>query len=221
MAAKIDPVETVYSTGTSLIGRILLFFSAGWVGLLLGRVARAFDDWEDFLHPGSVFGRVFGGLEEELLAMALWPFVALYLTASAHLGLFFLVLIGSAVVFFVLVWTEEPAPLWWLILVAVTSLVPVFGTEDRMAWPAVAVLAVFWIGLGAVGWWVLRAYHPEVVEVVADVVHGRIGKDRPDKGPPPTPRRKAPPGTWPKGVAGFEGDDDAAETGTGDDAEDP
>jgi hypothetical protein len=50
----------------------------------------------------------------------------------------------------------------------------------------------------------LRKYHPEVIDAVENVVQGGIG----EPAPPPTLRRVAPPGTWPKGVKGFEDDDE-------------
>lgn len=203
--AKIDPVETFYSVGSSLIGRILLFFLAGWVGMLIGRVAYTFYNWDDFLDPAGAIGKLWmGELHTELLALILWPVGVLFLSAQSSVLLFFLLAISIAICFYLLVWTEEPAPLWWLVLVAVTSLVPVFCLDEVRA-PAVLVLAIFWIGFGILFWWLLRRYHPEVISAMEKVVQGGLD----ESAPPPTPRRKAPPGTWPKGVKGFEDDDQA------------
>ena len=99
--------------------------------------------------------------------------------------------------------TEQPAPLWWLIIVAVVSTLPLFMI-DNFSWPGFTVLAFFWVGLVSLGWWLLRKYHPEVIDVVEKVVQGGVG----ESDQPPTPHRKAPPGTWPDGVEGFEDEDE-------------
>jgi hypothetical protein len=202
--AKIDPVETFYSVGSSLVGRALLFFSAGLVGSLVGRVAALFEEWEDFLQPLEVLSRLsWRGFAEECWGVILWPAVSILSTAANNVPLFFVLIISVAITFYTLVWTEEPAPFWWLVLASATALVPVFSTEADISWPSVVVLLAFLLGFGFLGWWALRKYHPEVVEVVGNVVKGD-----PVESPPPPPRRKAPPGTWPEGVKGFEGEDE-------------
>ena len=203
--AKIDPVETFYSVGSSLFGRILLFFAAGWVGLLLGRVAAAFQRWDDFLIRGRGFRYLFDDLFVELGSLLFWPIIVLFSTASDNVALFFLLLTVSGVGFFLLVWTEEPVPLCWLAMVAVTSLVPVFVWEPFRV-PALLVLVFFWAGLSAAAWWALQRDHPEVIDAVGGMMQGRAAE--PDSEADSKPRRKAPPNTWPKGVEGFEEEED-------------
>ncbi len=205
--AKLDPVDAFYSVGASLLGRIFLFFSAGWVGIFLARVAVQFREWQDFLNPGEAIGGVFSDFTTEVSVMTLWPIVALYLAGRDSAALFLCELVVLGVFFYLLVWTEEPTPFWWLILVGVISLIAVLTWEDHFNWVSTLALVVPLSGLGMLGWWALRAYHPELVEKADDVIQGRTGEDAPMRGAPPTPRRKAPPGTWPKGVPGFDDED--------------
>lgn len=75
---KLDPVDAFYSVGSSLIGRCLLFFSSGMVGLALGWVAEGFEDWEDFLHPMEALENTMAGSPGEFLMwLALWPVVSI------------------------------------------------------------------------------------------------------------------------------------------------
>ena len=115
----------------------------------------------------------------------------------------------------VLVWSEEPAPFWWLLLVAGTAAVPVVVEQKFVVnWPSIVMLAMFLAGCAFMGWWLLRKFHPEVVEAVGNLVSGDPKEDS-----TPPPRRKAPPNTWPKGVKGFSGDDDEYRDGDGDEGD--
>ena len=200
--AKIDPVETFYSVGSSLVGRIFLFFSAGWVGLFLGAVAASFGEWQELLNPVGMLNDVIHFIVDEFWLFLVWPLIALFWAAFENVGLFFFLLLFFAVAFLVMVFTEQSALLWWLIVVAVVSTLPLF-MGDAFSWPGFTVLAFFWMGFGSLGWWLLRKYHPEVVEVVGNVMQGN-----PEEKLPPAPRRKAPPGSWPDGVEGFDEDDE-------------
>ncbi|MCP5541914.1 MAG: hypothetical protein H7A53_13615 [Akkermansiaceae bacterium] len=203
----IDPIGVFQNATTSLVGRVLLFFAGGWVGLLVGRIAAAFDSWGDLFRPFEVSGRVFSGsFVTELLVMAFWPATTVVSAARVSVWLFFLAAGFLAVLAIVFLYTEEPAPAWWLAIVAVTSLIPPLAWEEPDA-VSLAVLAFFWIGLGALGWWTLRIWHPELVESAAALLKG--DKNRPE--PEISPRRKAPKNAWGRPVEGVDaeaGDED-------------
>ena len=201
--AKIDPVETFYSVGSSLVGRIFLFFSAGWVGLLIGVVAESFGTWEDFLTPLNAFPDFLDFTSQDLLMFLFWPLLVLIWAGSENAGLFFFFLFLFTAGFFAMVFSEVPVPLWWLVLVTATSSVPVLAFGG-IHWPSVTLLAFFWAGMAPLAWWLLRKYHSGLVETLGNVVQGGLGENE----PPPPARRKAPSGTWPEGVEGFEDDDE-------------
>jgi hypothetical protein len=76
--------------------------------------------------------------------------------------------------------------------------VHVVGFEDATAvsW---LVLLFFLGGIGSAFWWTLQIYHPELIQTVGDLFRGRSSR-------PPSvmsARHKAPPGTWPDPVEGW------------------
>jgi len=164
---KFDPIDSFHSVGSTLIGRLFLFYSAGMAGLALGWLAQGFEDWRDFLHPMDVLENLMsGGLGETVMLLLLWPLVSLGAFASPWFFLIFALTMG--VVFLIMVYTEEPAPLWWLGMVAVTSLVPAMGRVSGNGWGASSwlVLGVFWIGIGSAAFYVWRADYPAGKELI-------------------------------------------------------
>jgi len=205
MPSKIDPIDAWTSAGSSLIGRLLLFFSAGWFGLCLGQVANGFDEWSDFLRPWYAVT----DFDVGLFAFVFWPITVFFLAKIPVLLIVALLGIGAA--FFVFVYTDEPAPFWWLVVAAIASVGPMVGDgAHEFSLPFWIVLAFFWTGLGFAAWWTLQKWHPEVVEKLKEVTQGE--RARPEAR---TPRRKAPPNTWGKPVKGWDegesGDEDEEE----------
>ena len=199
---KIDPVEAWHTAGSSLIGRIFLFFSAGWFGLGLGQVANGFSEWKDFLTPWYAFDEMFAG---GLFAFVFWPITVFFLAKVPVILI--LALIGLGAAFFVFIYTEEPAPFWWLVIAAIASLGPVVGdVGHEFSLSSWIVLAFFWIGLGFAGWWALRKWHPEIVEKGENLLQGSDHQPRPQFS-----RRKAPPDTWGEPVKGWDGDEEDQE----------
>ena len=202
MPPKIDPVEAWTSAGSTLIGRLLLFFSAGWFGLGLGQVANGFVEWSDFLAPWHALDNLFDG---GLFAFVFWPITVFFLAKIPVLLVVALLGIGAA--FFVFVYTEEPAPFWWLVVAAIASVGPVVGdVGHEFSLPSWIVLAFFWTGLGFAAWWTLQKWHPEAVETMKGLTRGESARPEPR-----TPRRKAPPNTWGKPVQGWDGEESGNE----------
>jgi len=162
---RFDPVDAFLSVGSTLLGKILLFFSAGMAGLALGWVAGYCGRWSVLLHPlGTVEKAVASGKAGEAFAwLFLWPLVSLGAAAQPWFFVFFALVVIT--VFAILVYSEEPPFLWWLILIAVTSLVPAMSDLSSWAMGSWAVLAVFWLGLGlgAIHFW--RADYPGGTEI--------------------------------------------------------
>ncbi len=153
---SLDPIDLLTSTGGSLFRRILSFFAYGWVGLLLGRIATAFQEWENFLHPGHAFSQIFEG-PHEIMVFLCWPgFVLVGLAKIPWLFLVCLPLIGFS--FLAIVYGDNPSPFWALALIAGMSLTPLAMGET---WILVSwiTLAFEWTGLGSLGWWLYQRYH--------------------------------------------------------------
>ncbi|MCB1078640.1 MAG: hypothetical protein KDM64_12505 [Verrucomicrobiae bacterium] len=197
---SIDPIQNYYRVTTSLFGRIMLFFAAGWTGVFLGRLSLAINHWNDFLHPGAILQSVFGSgfnIIGELLIMVFFPVAVATVSSHVSVWLFLFSMLVTAIVFVVFVYSEEPAPAWWLGLAAFTAIIIVVGAEATLvSW---LVLIVILGAIGAALWWSLLVWHPELVESVGDLFRGRSSR--------PTYseiRRKAPPGAWPEPVKGWD-----------------
>jgi len=181
---KLDPVDAFYSVGSSLLGRWLLFFSSGMVGLALGWVAESFEEWDDFLRPMNALENLISGSPGEFLMwLALWPVVSMTTLTRPWFFLIFALTVG--VVFVVMIYTEEPAPLWWLGMVAISSLVPAMGEDSGDVWNGSSwlVLGVFWLGLGAAAFYVWRRDYPggrELFESMAE--ENEDGSDKGEDG---------------------------------------
>lgn len=198
---SIDPIRTYYSVAKSLIGRILLFYIAGWCGVFLGRIAVVFQSWNDFLEPADAFGSVFFGDHSiiiELIMMVAWPMMTAASAAHFSIGLFLVVMPFIVITFVVFIYSEEPPPAWCLAVVAITSVVHVTGFDDAngISW---LVLVVFLAGIGSAFWWTLQIYHPELIQTVGDLFRGRSSRPASVL----SERHKAPPGTWPDPVEGW------------------
>ncbi len=175
---SIDPVTNYYRVAQSLVGRILLFFAAGWCGIFLGRFCLIFEEFGDLVRPWERMENFFGGglgVIGELLIMVFWPVSTISSASGVSIWLFFLALGIIAVVFAVFIYSEEPAPAWWLGLVGMTSILHVIG-DDEPALVSWAVLIVVSAGIGAALWWALRIFHPELVESVGDLLRGRSSR---------------------------------------------
>lgn len=191
---KLDPIDIFVSTSSSMVGRMLQFFAAGWLGMLLGRIAIVFEEPADFLNLADAFSQTFEDTQfaEEFLLFVFWPLLVIFGGFVIWIGLGFAAMIFMATAFFKFISDDGPKPIWWLVLVLLTSLLPIWEDGTVCAW---GVLVFFWAGLGAFGWWALRAYHPGVVETVDDVMHGRNPMKKPT-----TPPKKAPKNAWGKGM---------------------
>lgn len=116
---KLDPIDILGEAGSGLLGRILLFLSVGWVGMLMGIVSASFQDWSDFLAPHeTVVGLLDGGSfsATEVLLMVFWPFLLIVL--SGGLSCFLIPVVGILLLlaFVRFVHDEEQKVFWWLLL---------------------------------------------------------------------------------------------------------
>lgn len=198
---SIDPVRTYYRVTASLVGRILLFFAAGWCGVFLGRLAVAVDSWGALADPAAVLAGIFGeglGVIGEVLVLVFWPVGTAGSAAGVSIWLFLPAMLVLAVTFVVFVYSEEPAPAWWLGLVGFSAVIHVLGAGDAplVSW---LVLAAILAGVGAALWWALLAWHPELVESLGDFLRGRSSRPGYSQ-----IRKQAPPGAWPEPVEGWE-----------------
>ena len=201
---SIDPIQTYYRVAGSLIGRILLYFAAGWCGILLARISLGFQEPGDLLDWSGMGSEVFsGGWIMELLAMVGWPITAMMVSAAFSVWLFLLTMLVMAVAFVVFIYTEEPAPAWWIGLTAFVSVIFMIALEKHATWVSWSVLIFILSGLGAAFWWALRVWHPELVESVGALFSGR-GEGRPDPSSYSQIRKKAPPGAWGNPLKGWD-----------------
>lgn len=172
---SIDPVTNYYRVGQTLLGRVLLFFLAGWCGIFLGRFCATFEKLGDLLRPWEGMSKFFGagfGVIGELLVMAFWPISTVMSASNINIWLFFLAISVIAIVFVVFIYSEEPAPAWWLGLVGFVAVMHVAGINN----PSVAawiMLSFIITGIGAALYWALRVFHPELCESVGDLLKGR------------------------------------------------
>jgi hypothetical protein len=157
---RFDPVDAFFSAGSTLVGRMLLFFSAGMAGLALGWVAEYCDHWSIFLHPIDTVEEAIGsGAAGTAFAwLFLWPLVSLGAAAQPWFFVFFALV--AVTVLAILVYSEEPPFLWWLALIAMTSLVPAMSDLSSWAVSSWVVLGIFWIGLGSIALYFWRADYP-------------------------------------------------------------
>ena len=195
---RLDPIDVFHDALGSVFGRLVLFFSSGWVGFVIGRTAAAFESIDDFLEPLAVFRSVLGesSLLFEALLTAFWPLTALLSAGASSVPLFFVILVPVILFAFVFLFTDSPSPLWWLGAVATTSLIPPLAwQEPRLI--SVGVLAIFWLGLAAAAWWVIIKQRPDLPETLSGMISGTdpVGE---------IPRRKAPPNAWGRPVEGVE-----------------
>lgn len=155
----LDPLDLFAGTGASLIRRIVGYLLYGWVGIVLGRIAVAFEKWQDLLNPWRVFQKdlLLGG-DVEALLLILWPvLVPLALIKVPWLLLLFIPLIAFS--FFVIVFAEEPSPLWGWALVLGISATPLAVMHESAGTPSWFMLAFEWVGLVSIGWWLHQRHH--------------------------------------------------------------
>ncbi len=149
--AKFDPFETLMSVVSSLIGRMMLFACSGMLGLALGWGARGFQQWNDLSHPLQVILNRVDGVNsgEVLMWLFLWPIVSF--GTMQHPWFFLLFVLTAGFVFVWVVYLEMEAPTrWCLLLVVMTSLLPVMSDSEPWGASAWLVLAAGWLGVGAV-----------------------------------------------------------------------
>lgn len=176
---SIDPVTNYYRVAQTLVGRILLFFVAGWCGIFLGRISVAFQEFGDLARPWKVMDELIPndglGVIGEVLIMVFWPVSAMSSASGISVWLFFLAMGVTAITFAVFIYSEEPAPAWWLGLVGFTATLHVIGDEDSavVSW---IILITILTGIGSALWWALRVFHPELVESVGDLLRGRSSR---------------------------------------------
>ena len=92
MPVKFDPVDIVYSAGTSVVLRVLAFFVVGWGGMTAARVGYQIDHLSDLKEPLQVVERTFEPLPYELLAGVAWPLHVMF-AASGLWGALYLSII--------------------------------------------------------------------------------------------------------------------------------
>ena len=158
---KIDPVDTAFSVGTSLVGRVISFFASGWIGFLLGSLAVSFQDFSDLLEAGKIFVAQFSELSGyDALIFVFWPVAILfYMISIPFYGIPLAIIVATACIriFF----SEDPVLFWILTIVTPLSLGPVLSDGEYASW---VVLGFLWIGLFAAMWWCVQNLHPEWVD---------------------------------------------------------
>lgn len=155
------------------LGRLFAFLVSGWFGWVLATVSVEFDEWEDFRDPQGAF-------DHDLLnpfLLFLWPLDAMITPpwSVLHLLLFF----GLAGVALIYLSTPDPSPIWMIGFAGYGSSIPLIS--DDTAIPSFVVLAFFWAGLGGLGWYVLQARHPVLIEKAARRIRGERDDGRLEK----------------------------------------
>lgn len=158
MPPSIDPVDNMFGTGTSLLGRVLTAFASGWIGNAVSRVCGSFTSWYDLTHPVEVFSSVFDDFGvEEVLGFVFWPLIVIYYLLKIPFYVLFLVPVVATCLIRIL-FTDDPILFWALVVVAV--LAPGLAMSDGNLWSLVPLVLAY-TGIGAGLWWALHAEHPE------------------------------------------------------------
>lgn len=149
--ARFDPLDTLLSVVSSLIGRVALFSCSGMMGLAFGWGARGFQQWDDLGHPVEAILKTIDGLSsgEVLMWLFLWPIVSF--ETLQHPWFFLLFVLTAGFVFVWVVYLEQESPLrWCLLLLVMTSLVPVMSDLEPWSTSAWTVLVAAWAVTGVV-----------------------------------------------------------------------
>lgn len=164
MPPSIDPIQTMFGTGVSLVGRVLVAFAAGWIGILLSRICAATTEWEEVYQLHEVIGSVLVGGPVEILFFAFWPLIGIYfLFVQTFYGILLVPTLILAL--YKIVMSDDPILFWGLLIIAV--LLPGFSIQFGTLWSLVP-LTMLTTGLGAGLWWSLKLEHGEWIDTVSD-----------------------------------------------------
>lgn len=138
---------------------------SGMIGSALGWVAQSFRAREDLSYPVQT---VIDGIEansvgEALMWLAMWPIFVL--GTMARPWFFIPYAFFAAVVFILMIYSDEPQRLWCCLLVMATSLVPLMNVYDLSNFSMWVVLAGFWLVLLYLSFTAWRADYGSVVTV--------------------------------------------------------
>lgn len=164
---KIDPVATMGAVGSSLLGRVILYFLAGLAGTSVGLFCGLFEEWGDFLRPLDLLARF--EWDGNIFLVFFWWF---FLVFSIGVG----VLVAWPMIatsFFRMIFTEDPPWLHFLVLVFFAALGPVVH-----AWEPPSFLLFFFITIGFVvlGCYFAKRDFPERWEWLVEKFRFGIGK---------------------------------------------
>ncbi|MCF6312006.1 MAG: hypothetical protein L3J39_06105 [Verrucomicrobiales bacterium] len=165
---KLDPLSAFAAAGSSLVGRMACFMFSGMAGSALGWVAQSFRAWQDFFHPVQT---VIDNIEvsssgEALMWLAMWPIIAL--GTMVRPWFFIPYAFFAALIFILMIYSEEPPRLWCYLLVMATSLVPLMNAFDLSKLSMWVVLAALWLPILYLSFAAWRADYGGVVSVTAE-----------------------------------------------------
>lgn len=161
MPPSIDPITNLFATGSSIIGRVIISFAAGWLGNFLSKLCASFNDWGDFTNPMGVMSDVVDIFTPmELLNIVLWPLIVLHYLLSAPIyGLLLMIVI--MVCLYKILRADDPVLFWAVLLVAsLTPGLPI--THGNLC--SLVPFSVIGAGLGAALWYAVNLDHPEWVD---------------------------------------------------------
>ncbi len=160
MPPSIDPITNLFSTGSSLIGRVIICFVAGWFGNFLSQLCAIFSDWSDFTNPGPALGNAFTFDGTEILNFILWPLILIHYLGAAP---FYGVILASVIVvcLYKIIRSDDPVLFWAVLLV--TALTPGMAITHGTIYSVVPLFFVLF-GLGAGLWYAVNLEHPEWVD---------------------------------------------------------
>ena len=163
MPPSIDPVTNIFGTGSSLFGRIVISFVAGWVGNYFSAVIGYFTEWSDLTEPLDALIPFYSG-PEVLLTIVLWPWViVIYMLEVPLYALFLLITVPICV--FKIILSEDPV-LFWAVLLAFVLTPASFIIH--WTYPGMVPLGLFMTGLGAALWYAANLEHPECIDWVRE-----------------------------------------------------
>lgn len=175
--ANIDAMEVFGSSVSGFFGRMVVFFSAGWVGMTLGFISAECVGIDNLTNP-EIFISVMSD-PGVLLAILFWPIAQLFTIGVTPL--FALIAILMTVGMFCMYIQLDGEPILWWCAVALTSslmvVTAVSGFDDYLPY---GVLFVLWTGVIAGTFHFYRRANPDAVARAAAFLSGR--KDEYDDG---------------------------------------
>ncbi len=159
---KIDPVDTIYGVGGSLVGRILSFFLSGWLGYLVGGIAISFDSFSDVLDVGEILMTRFSDFSaEDGIIFVFWPVAVLFYIVKIPLyGISLALIVLTAAI--KIIYLDDPILFWMLLIITSISLGPVLSEGHHLV--SCLALLFIWTGLFAGKWWAIQNFHPEWID---------------------------------------------------------